>query len=388
MSEPLAQEPTVGSPESVSEFRAVRAYVSFPEITDVTCPSIEGAEVTPEPSHSLVNATKDATDDQVSQFAAQAVAGRNPVKDITTGAGWNEGKGMFGTRADRFRQAAPHVYRVYLHIVNDHDAAMEQIRRHSPFNERERAPKSGNDANIAMQLVTKPGSKKNSQFCSEASNAFIFAAMSGITLPDFPAWLEKHSIKDCIAAVRAAKAQQKTVACAQDVNQVESDVVEDTAPSNPEGSPQEETHNVADCGATPAKPVEVGPRPEMTVTFTGLGEAPRSIRCALKPKWAELIRRRVPGQTVSKTPDEVLSLLQLIFRPLKPTKIVRSHPSPGATALKKISQKTIAKNRPSSLSLRPAVEAAAEETRGRAVARRNVNRSQPLSRAAYRGLQR
>jgi hypothetical protein len=127
---------------------------------------------------------------------------------VAAGVHWDGGRSLFLSVEQKVHEALSPAYLVYLHLLND-DAAWDEVLRHPPFNERERRPKAGTGAVVAVMLVAKPRTPEEEKSCSEYATALIWAELNEVLPEHFAERVAKEGLRNCRELVREVRREAR-----------------------------------------------------------------------------------------------------------------------------------------------------------------------------------
>ncbi len=127
---------------------------------------------------------------------------------IAAAAGWNAGRPLFASRAEK-RRALNAGYPLYLRLSADSGAAVEALLSHDRFPSRQRLPSRSNLALIVVLLVAKPEDKAERRICSDYAALYDYALAHEVYPADFLDRMAKVTLEEASRYVRSVKAAQK-----------------------------------------------------------------------------------------------------------------------------------------------------------------------------------
>jgi hypothetical protein len=186
--------------------RPSELYFGPAEITDPSqsTPACEEPQHEPEPTSAQADDDWGEDEDAYEDFVTRVTRNRNLSEDIAAGVHWNGGQSLFLSVDDKIRDALSPAYVVYLHLLNN-PASWEEVLRHPPFDARQRQPKEGTEAVVAVTLVAKPRDEDEQKTCSEYATALIWAELTEVRPEHFAEKVASEGLKNCRDFVRRVR---------------------------------------------------------------------------------------------------------------------------------------------------------------------------------------
>ncbi len=196
---------TAALPPKIGEYsKGHGSYFGPTEITDIPEVTVVGHGNT-SPARVEPGNGCDASLPIDREFLARVIDAVSLVDAITNATAWEPGKGLFYCWNEKLK-ALNVAYPVYLQLLAGGDSVISVVLRTDYFiSARKRHPSRRKLANIALLLVAKPRSDRDSKLCSAYTSPLIFAAANAVEPDDFVPTLQDMTLEECKEYVQAFK---------------------------------------------------------------------------------------------------------------------------------------------------------------------------------------